>query len=165
MADLLQSKWPYISDTEAQRILTLTSPGTINGVAIADLDLALTPVGGLGLSLNGRTAERFELAGHLNLPNFDQSVFESISAFDGLGRDFSVDLSGLVTNATGNNWSAPVSSVAGIWSANLIHGQGLYTLKSPMYWGYFIYLPTLEFGFDQTEKFKDIFSHLGKIIC
>jgi hypothetical protein len=123
MADLLQSKWPYISDTEAQRILTLTSPGTINGVAIADLDLALTPVGGLGLSLNGRTAERFELAGHLNLPNFDQSVFESISAFDGLGRDFSVDLSGLVTNATGNNWSAPVSSVAGIWSANLIHGQ------------------------------------------
>ena len=49
--------------------------------------------------------------------------------------------------------------------ANLIHGKDLYTLKSPMYWGYFIYLPTLEFGFDQTEKFKDIFSHLGKIIC
>ena len=27
--------------------------------------------------------------------------------------------------------------------ANLIHGKDLYTLKSPMYWGYFIYLPTL----------------------
>ena len=121
--DRLQSKWPYISDTEAQRILTLTSPGTINGVAIANLDLALTPVGGLGLSLNGRTAERFELAGHLNLPNFDQSVFESISTFDGLGRDFSVDLSGLVTNVAGTNRSTPVSSVADIWSANLIHGQ------------------------------------------
>ncbi len=49
--------------------------------------------------------------------------------------------------------------------ANLIHGDGLFTLKSPMYWGYFIYLPNLEFGFDQTERFKEIFSNLGKIIC
>ena len=45
------------------------------------------------------------------------------STFDGLGRDFSVDLSGLVTNVTGTNRSTPVSSVADIWSANLIHGQ------------------------------------------
>ena len=49
--------------------------------------------------------------------------------------------------------------------ANLIHGGDLYTLKSPLYWGYFIYLPSLEFGFDQTERFKEIFSNLGKIIC
>ena len=34
-----------------------------------------------------------------------------------------------------------------------------------MFWGYFIYLPSLEFGFDQTERFKEIFSNLGKIIC
>ncbi len=48
---------------------------------------------------------------------------------------------------------------------NLIHGKDLFTLKSPMFWGYFVYLPSLEFGFDQTERFKEIFSNIGKIIC
>ena len=49
--------------------------------------------------------------------------------------------------------------------ANTIHGKKLYTLKSPMYWGYFIYLPSLEFGFDQTKRFEEIFSNLGRVIC
>ncbi|MED5535972.1 MAG: VCBS repeat-containing protein [Pseudomonadota bacterium] len=123
MADTLKNIWPYISDAEALKILSLTSPGTVNGIDIADLDLALIPVDGLGLSLTGRTGERFELTGHMNLPDFDQSIFQSISAFDGLGRDFSVDLRGLVNNATASNRSMPISSVDDIWSANLIHGQ------------------------------------------
>ena len=49
--------------------------------------------------------------------------------------------------------------------ANLIHGKGIFTLKSPVFWGYFIYLPKLEYGFAQTAKFEEIFSHIGKIIC
>jgi len=49
--------------------------------------------------------------------------------------------------------------------ANGVHGTRYFTLKTPMFWGFFIYLPRLEFGFDQTEKFKEIFSHIGKIIC
>ena len=49
--------------------------------------------------------------------------------------------------------------------ANLIHGKGLYTLKSPIYWGYFIYLPKLDLGFSQIDKFKEVFSNIGKIIC
>tara|TARA_R100001082_G_scaffold33012_1_gene17112 strand:- start:382 stop:1005 length:624 start_codon:yes stop_codon:yes gene_type:complete len=49
--------------------------------------------------------------------------------------------------------------------ADLIHGKDLYSLKSPIHWGYFIYLPTLELGSNQTERFKSIFSHLGKIVC
>lgn len=49
--------------------------------------------------------------------------------------------------------------------ANLIHGKNLFTLKCPMYWGYFIYLPPLEFGFNQVERFKEIFSNLGRVIC
>jgi hypothetical protein len=48
---------------------------------------------------------------------------------------------------------------------NLIHGKGFYTLKSPLYWGYFIYLPKLEYGFQQIDKFKEIFSNIGKVIC
>ena len=49
--------------------------------------------------------------------------------------------------------------------ANTIHGKGLFTLKAPLSWGYFIYLPKLEFGFQQADKFQEIFSNIGKIIC
>ena len=49
--------------------------------------------------------------------------------------------------------------------ANLIHGEGLFTLKTPISWGYFIYLPELKYGFDQTDKFRDIFSNIGKVIA
>ena len=49
--------------------------------------------------------------------------------------------------------------------ANLIHGKDLYTLKSPIYWGYFIYLPKLDLGFSQIDKFKEVFSNIGKIVC
>lgn len=49
--------------------------------------------------------------------------------------------------------------------ANLIHGRKLFRLQAPMYWGYFIYLPPLELGFNQVERFKEIFSNIGKIIC
>ena len=49
--------------------------------------------------------------------------------------------------------------------ANLVHGKALFRLKYPMYWGYFIYLPPLEFGFNQVDRFKEIFSNLGRVIC
>ena len=49
--------------------------------------------------------------------------------------------------------------------ANLVQGNELFRLKSPVHWGYFIYLPPLEFGFNQVDRFKDIFSNIGKIIC
>ena len=48
--------------------------------------------------------------------------------------------------------------------ANTIHGKDLFTLKAPMFWGYFIYLPKLEFGFQQADNFVEIFSHIGKVI-
>jgi hypothetical protein len=47
---------------------------------------------------------------------------------------------------------------------NLIHGKDLYTLKAPISWGYFVYLPKLEYGFQQADKFIEIFSDLGNII-
>lgn len=48
--------------------------------------------------------------------------------------------------------------------ANLIHGKKLFTNKLPMYWGYFVYLPPLQFGFNEIDRFKDIFSNIGKVI-
>ena len=47
---------------------------------------------------------------------------------------------------------------------NLIHGKDLYTLKAPISWGYFVYLPKLEYGFQQADKFIELFSDLGNII-
>lgn len=49
--------------------------------------------------------------------------------------------------------------------ANLIHGKQFFRLQSPIYWGYFVYLPPLQFGFDQVNRFKEIFSEIGKVIC
>ena len=49
--------------------------------------------------------------------------------------------------------------------ANLIHGKNLFRLKAPMYWGYFVYLPPMNFGFNETERFKEIFSNIGRVIC
>ena len=48
--------------------------------------------------------------------------------------------------------------------ANLIHGEKFFTLKSPISWGFFIYLPSLEYGFEQTKRFEEIFSNIGKVI-
>lgn len=49
--------------------------------------------------------------------------------------------------------------------ANLVHGGKLFQLQAPLYWGYFVYLPPPDLGFGQVDKFKSIFSHIGKVIC
>ena len=33
-----------------------------------------------------------------------------------------------------------------------------------MYWGYFVYLPKMEYGFNQTDRFVEVFSELGRVI-
>lgn len=48
--------------------------------------------------------------------------------------------------------------------ARLIHGRGFFRLDTPIHWGYFIYLPPLTFDLDPVEKFKTIFSNIGKVI-
>ena len=47
--------------------------------------------------------------------------------------------------------------------ANLIQGKKYFSLKKPMHWGYFIYLPKIEFGFNQTDRFEEVFSELGRV--
>jgi len=48
--------------------------------------------------------------------------------------------------------------------ARLIHGNGFWCHKTPVFWGYFAYLPRLEYGFHQADAFIDIFSNIGKVI-
>lgn len=49
--------------------------------------------------------------------------------------------------------------------AKLIHGKFIKYLNNPFTWGFFVYLPKSELGFDQVDNFKNIFSNLGVVIC
>jgi len=61
-----------------------------------------------------------------------------------------------------NIWNYPVCIP--YKRCNLIHGRTLQHVTTPFTWGYFVYLPRLELGFDQAAKFVDIFSHIGKVV-
>ena len=46
--------------------------------------------------------------------------------------------------------------------ANLIHGEKLFRLQAPMYWGFFIYLPPASLIENSTARFQEIFSQIGR---
>jgi hypothetical protein len=46
-----------------------------------------------------------------------------------------------------------------------IHGRTFEFSRTPLTWGYFVYLPRLEYGFDQATRFKEVFSELGAVVC
>ena len=48
--------------------------------------------------------------------------------------------------------------------ANLIQGKKYYRFKTPFTWGFFIYLPPPHTDFQSGERFREIFSNIGKII-
>lgn len=99
---VLKQVWPYLSPAEANRALAMTAlksfPGydpAIHGEGILDWQAAMNPIGGLGLALNGRQGVRQQITGWISAPGFDRSRLQSIAAVDGLGRDFTVDLSSM----------------------------------------------------------------------
>lgn len=47
---------------------------------------------------------------------------------------------------------------------NLIHGRRIDSNVRLITWGYFVYLPRSEFGFNQVDDFINIFSNLGRVI-
>jgi len=59
-------------------------------------------------------------------------------------------------------WDYPVCIPAK--RCDLVHGKYIDSKVSPITWGFFVYLPRSEFGFNQADKFIDIFSNIGKII-
>lgn len=61
-----------------------------------------------------------------------------------------------------NIWNYPVCIPSK--RCNLIHGKRINELTNQITWGYFVYLPRSEFGFDQVDRFVEVFSHLGKVI-
>jgi len=46
----------------------------------------------------------------------------------------------------------------------VIHGRNFYELKLPLKWGFIVYLPPRQLGFDQAHKFQEAFSTIGKVV-
>jgi len=61
-----------------------------------------------------------------------------------------------------NIWNYPVCIPQK--RCNLVHGKYMAVTLPGHSWGYFIYLPKMEYGFSQVDKFVDVFSNLGKVI-
>lgn len=97
-ASAVSQVWPYMSANQVNEALARTAQ-TYLGARVLDPDRVFAPIDGLGISLNGRTGSRIMLSGGLSLPNAVpelKQALSNVSAVDGLGRDFLVNLSGAV---------------------------------------------------------------------
>lgn len=143
----LKQAWPYLSPAEANRALAATAlkgfagyDPTIHGEGILDWQAAMNPIGGLGLSLDGRTGTRRPITGWISAPGFDSNRLRSVSAVDGLGRDFTVDLSGMnLRLAPVNVAYSEVSGRDRSWSSkfvsrDLVEYQGFHAIGDSQNW-------------------------------
>jgi len=98
---------------------------TTHGQGLLDLDKATQPVGGLGISLTGRTGATTSISGGLSINGVDDSVISSlssVSAIDDFDRDFKVDLTSMIKQndnlmplqsdyKKGDSWSIMLSNL------------------------------------------------------
>ncbi len=87
--------WPYLNSVEANTVLAQTASSFINGIPVIDWQAALNPIGGLGITLDGRTGRRIPLNGSISMPGMDKNLLSNLSAVDAVGRHFQVNLSGM----------------------------------------------------------------------
>jgi subtilisin family serine protease len=131
---IVHQMWPYMKGDQMVQLLLKTAnknlPGytaETMGAGMLDLDRATRPVGNLGISLTGRTGTTQPISGSISLPGVDSAVkatLSSVSVVDEFKRDFSVDMSSMVTRNTlmsnpwvldhtpGQSWSAKYAGVA-----------------------------------------------------
>jgi hypothetical protein len=93
--DAVNSTWPYLSGAGANTVLARSSPFALDGVPVVDWYLAMTPIDGLGISLDGRLGTRRPITGGISVPGLDRSMLGNLSAVDGVGRHFQVNMSSM----------------------------------------------------------------------
>lgn len=93
--DAVSTLWPYLTGVQANAVLAQTASLNLNGIPVVDWWAALSPVGGLGISLDGRTGQRRPITGSISVPGLDAAALKNLSAVDGLGRHFQVNLSSM----------------------------------------------------------------------
>jgi hypothetical protein len=111
---IVYQMWPYMEGSNIAQVLLQTANKDLNnysvtthGQGLLDLDKATQPVGGLGISLTGRTGTTASISGGLSVSGISDSVIaslSSVSAIDDFDRDFKVNLTPLV-NQTDNSMS------------------------------------------------------------
>jgi len=93
--DAINTVWPYLTSIEANDALAKTATNFINGIPVIDWQAVMSPVGALGIPLDGRTGQRRMLQGLINVPGLNLNLLNNIQAVDDIGRNFRVNLSGM----------------------------------------------------------------------
>lgn len=94
-AAAINTMWPFLSGIETNAVLARTASSFINGIALIDWANVWQPVGHLGISLDGRNGSRQHITGSISVPGMDRQLLQKVQALDEVGRNFTVDLSGL----------------------------------------------------------------------
>ncbi len=96
-ATVLNQVWPFLNAVTVNEVLAQTATNFVNGIPVIDLANIWNPVGGLGISLDGRTGKRIMLAGSISVPGMDPSLLNNLQAVDALGRNFRVDMTSMAS--------------------------------------------------------------------
>lgn len=123
--DAISTAWPYLTGTEANIVLAQTSYLNFNGIPVIDWMAALNPVGGLGISLDGRQGKRQPIVGSISVPGLDSRSLANVSAVDALGRHFQVNLAGMSAQpgAIPIQYSTIGDDVTQNWASRLVSDQ------------------------------------------
>jgi hypothetical protein len=113
----VQQVWPWMSSAEANTALSQSVTQWVDGIPVLDFDQIFSPIGGLGISLTGRKGTRVPIVGSLMIPGFDSSRLQNISAVDGLGRNFGVNLSSMASGTVDQRLQ-PLTTITGHTSRN-----------------------------------------------
>jgi hypothetical protein len=138
--DTLQSIWPWMNPASANESLARSVSQFVNGVPVLDLYAALNPIGGLGISFNGRTGSRQPIVGGIAVPGFDKNLLANVTAVDALSRNYQVDMSSMsmAPNIFRPQWSQ-VSAPAQSWASRFVNAEikeynGLSAVDDGMNW-------------------------------
>jgi hypothetical protein len=120
----ISTVWPYLTSREANDALARTASSFINGIPVIDWEAALSPIGGLGITLDGRKGTRIMLSGSISVPGMDRSLLTNLQAVDALGRNFGVNLTGMAETAKSMPISYSMADTTDItrnWSSRFVH--------------------------------------------
>ena len=88
--EALRNQWPWMTDSQANEILSLTASGYLNGMPVMNPRDALSPIGGLQLPLSQGSSAA--MRGHISGVDFSSSDLTAL-AQDDFNRTFGVNLS------------------------------------------------------------------------
>lgn len=144
---IVHQMWPYMTGANIVQLLLKTAnknlPGyNVNtmGQGLLDLNRATQPIGNLGISTTGRTGTVTPIVGGLSIAGGGSSgslssIMSRVSVVDGLQRDYTVNMSPMVSknsfasdpmtmdNEPGYSWSSRWTGVSNTYLPGFMGGQ------------------------------------------